>query len=108
MEKCESVPLFTDNKIYPQLSVHKLQCRVVNITCTLIRYSVSRPRVGVARGTRRPEPTGGGGGRAAQLSMAYLRVQSLAFLIASLSFTFHSSATSLASGSSGFGADSSA
>ncbi|KAJ8984275.1 hypothetical protein NQ317_009759 [Molorchus minor] len=39
-----------------------------------------------------------------QLSIAYLRVHSLAFRIASDSFTFHNSATSFARGSSGFGA----
>jgi hypothetical protein len=36
---------------------------------------------------------------------AYLRVHSAAVLIACCSFVFHSSATSLANGSSGFGAD---
>lgn len=39
-----------------------------------------------------------------QLSIAYLRVHSLALRIASLSLTFQSSATSFAKGSSGFGA----
>ena len=37
--------------------------------------------------------------------MAYFLVQSLAFLIASCSLIFHSSATSFAKGSSGFGAE---
>ena len=37
--------------------------------------------------------------------MAYFLVQSLAFLIASASLIFHSSATSFARGSSGFGAE---
>lgn len=59
----------------------------------------------IARGTG---TAGRGAQAAAQLSMAYLRVHSFAFRIASLSFTFHSSATSLARGSSGLGADSSA
>lgn len=40
-----------------------------------------------------------------QLPMAYFLVQSLAFLSASASFVFHNSATSLASGSSGLGAE---
>ena len=40
--------------------------------------------------------------------MAYFLVQSLAFLIASASLIFHSSATSFARGSSGFGAERSA
>ena len=44
--------------------------------------------------------------RKSQLPMAYFLVQSLAFLSASASFAFHSSATSLANGSSGLGAES--
>ena len=44
--------------------------------------------------------------RKSQLPMAYFLVQSLAFLSASASFAFHSSATSFANGSSGFGAES--
>ena len=43
--------------------------------------------------------------RKSQLPMAYFLVQSLAFLSASASFVFHSSATSFANGSSGFGAE---
>jgi len=40
-----------------------------------------------------------------QLPMAYFLVQSLAFLSASASLAFHSSATSFANGSSGLGAE---
>ena len=43
--------------------------------------------------------------RKSQFPMAYFLVQSLAFLSASASFVFHSSATSFANGSSGFGAE---
>ena len=43
--------------------------------------------------------------RKSQLPMAYFLVQSLAFLSASASLAFHSSATSFANGSSGLGAE---